>query len=456
MKIVQINQYDALGGAARVCWYLFDRYRRWGHRSYLVVGQRSIRDPHVIEVPNDRYRNPWSGLWNRAQKLFDLNYQLRILPGIARSLAALGEPRRWMDNRRGMEDFHCPAIQHLWEWLPMAPDVVHLHNLHGDYPYFDLRQLPFISKRVPTIITLHDEWCYTGHCAYTLHCQRWRSGCGHCPDLTIYPPLARDGTALNWKRKKSIYDNSRLHVAAPSQWLLNRAKASVLAGGMVASRVIHNGIDTAIFHPSERRAARCRLHLPRSAWIVLFVGHGTRSNRFKDYATIRKAFIGFAAQLPSEPSCPAILICVGESGPTEEIATGSIRFIDYQKDQEVMADYYRAADVCLHAAHCEVWGLVVTEAMACGIPVIATAVGGIPEQIDDGRTGFLVPKGDSEQMTNRLLLLKSDEQLRTRIGAEASREVRDRFSLKRMADRYLQWYQEIAASRTGAKTETSQ
>ena len=60
-----------------------------------------------------------------------------------------------------------------------AADVLHLHNLHGGY--FDLRHLPRLSPRLPVVVTLHDTWLTSGHCAYTLECERWRDGLRRLP-----------------------------------------------------------------------------------------------------------------------------------------------------------------------------------------------------------------------------------------------------------------------------------
>ena len=84
------------------------------------------------------------------------------------------------------------------------------------------------------------------------------------------------------------------------------------------------------------------------------------------------------------------------------------------------------------------------EALACGTPVVATAVGGIPEQIEDGVTGFLTPKGDSKTMAVRIQQLLDDEALGSRLSTSAAKTARQRFDLEHQADTYLAWYNEIA------------
>src|SRR5262249_35811923 len=150
----------------------------------------------------------------------------------------------------GIEDFRYPGSRRLLQLTPQQPDLVHGHNLHGGY--FDLRILPELSAQVPVVLTLHDAWLLSGHCSHSFDCERWKTGCGRCPDLTIYPAIRRDATASNGRRKRTIYQRSRLHVAAPCQWLMDKVNESILALGAVETRIIPNGVDRTTFHPAER------------------------------------------------------------------------------------------------------------------------------------------------------------------------------------------------------------
>jgi glycosyltransferase involved in cell wall biosynthesis len=446
LNILQVNYYDNIGGSARIGWYLFNRYRQLGHNSYLAAGLKTCQNAHVLEIPNDNYRNLWANFWNKAEKAFNLQWKLRLLPGCARLMAALGEPYRWKERQKGIEDFHFPATRCLLDLTPERPQILHAHNLHGNYFFFDMTVLPILSHSVPTIVTLHDEWMMTGHCVYTLGCERWRIGCGRCPDLTIYPAIKRDATDFNSLRKREIYKKSRLYVATPSKWLMDRARESILSPAIVDARVIHNGVDLGIFQPKDRLWARQSLELPANAWIVIFVGHFTHSNRFKDYQTVKDAFLRFSARSTSQES---ILLCVGEEGEDHHFGSALIRFVGYTKDMQELAKYYCAADVLTHAAHTDNFPNTVIEALACGTPVIGTAVGGVPEQIEEGVTGFLVPAADSEAMSVRITDLHRDRNLWQRMGHNAAEIARKRFSIERMGDEYLAWYHEILQGEGG-------
>ena len=89
----------------------------------------------------------------------------------------------------------------------------------------------------------------------------------------------------------------------------------------------------------------------------------------------------------------------------------------------------------------------IPEALACGLPVVATAVGGIPEEIEDGQTGFLTPPGDAAAFAHALQRMFADRALRHTMGERAVRVAREQFDRELMADRYLAWYQEILQAR---------
>jgi glycosyltransferase involved in cell wall biosynthesis len=420
MHILQINTMDIGGGAEKVAWNLFQAYRAQGHHSQLAVGNKRSDDKDIFLVPNDDCRIAQSRTWPTA--------------GDAQTVEANRNFNIW----RGYEDFDFPGTSKLLDRIEKLPDVIHCHNLHGDY--FDLRVLPWMSQQAPVFLTLHDAWLLSGHCAHSFDCERWKTGCGKCPDLTIYPAVTRDASAYNWQRKKKIFSKSRLYVATPSRWLMDKVKQSVLAPSIAEAKVIPNGVDLSIFKPADKQIVRFALGIPQDAIVLLFTANGIQRNIFKDYKTMRAAVASVAENIHERK---LLFIALGAEAPTERIGEAEVQFIPYQKDPRIVALYYQAADIYIHASHAEVWGLSITEALACGTPVIATSVGGIPDQVKDGATGFLTPPGDAEIMAARIVQLIEDEGLRQRMGQKAAEDAMRRFDIKRMAAEYLGWYQEI-------------
>ena len=338
----------------------------------------------------------------------------------------------------GIEDFHFPGTRQLLDLTDQRPDVVHCHNLHGGY--FDLRALPWLSRQVPVVLTLHDAWLLSGHCAHSFDCERWKKGCGHCPDLTIEPAIRRDATAYNWRRKQRIFTACRLYVATPCQWLMHKVEQSLLAPAIVEARVIPNGVDLSVFRPADKAEARSTLGIPDGALVVLFAANSLRQNMWKDYRTVQHAVALAVAQMKARN---LLFIALGDDGQAEEQAAPAVRFVPYQTEPKAVARYYQAADVYVHAARADTFPNTVLEAQACGTPAVATAVGGIPEQVEDGLNGFLVPAGDAPALAERLTHLLSDHELRARMGNQAVEVARRRFDLSCQADTYLDWYREL-------------
>lgn len=440
LRILQISTSDQEGGAEKVAYDLHTAYRQRGYQAHLAVGHKKLNDRDVSLIRHDPYRPAWTRFW-RAQQLALCQKKIHVAPVLAGWLADATEPRAWWERTRGGENFDYPGAWHVLDLPPQPPQVLHAHNLHGKY--FDLRALASLSQQVPTFVTLHDEWMFTGHCAYSFGSERWRTGCLDCPDLQINPAITRNTTAQNWRRKQRIYQQSKLYVAAPSRWLLDEAQASILQPAISEARHIPNGVALETFHPGDQLAARAALQLPLNADIALFVANSTVSNPFKDYATLEAAIARVEANRPQRET---VFINLGEAGAEKRLGAVTIRYVGYQREPKLVARYYQAADVYLHAARAENFPCTILEALACGTPVIATAVGGIPEQILEGVNGFLVPLADSNAMAARTLQLLDDVLLRQRMGEAAAQHTREHFSLTRQVATYLDWYHEVVSA----------
>lgn len=418
MNILSVNTSDIGGGAESSAVNLSAAFRDRGHRSVLLVGRKAGPDGHIFEIPPLA-----AGIVGRTLR--------KTSPVMARFLDRLRSIPNRVERLLGMEEFHRPGSRQILAIAPFTPDVLVFHNLHGRY--FDLRALERLSRQVPCVLILRDSWLLSGHCAHPKGCTRWRTGCGSCPDLSIYPAVRRDATSFNWKRKKRVFDRSVLYVAAPSQWQIDRVHESMLHGR--GYRVIPNAIDMDTFRPGDRGGARERLGLSGESPVIVFTAH----SEFKDLDTMLGAAL---TTLQHARGRKPLFICLGKTGAVHRAGDGRIIFPGFISDQGRLADYYRAADICLHAAHDETFGKSITEAMACGIPVIATETGGIPEQITHGVNGYLVAPGDAQAMSDQILRLLEDPEQRTRVGSVAH-ESAGRYTLASQASRFIEWFTEV-------------
>lgn len=453
LGILQVGTVEAGGGAASVATNLMRAYRARGYRAWLAAGHKSSSDPEVVVIPDDdRARCRWTGYTALQARLRRLTSRF---PGrgwglVSRSLRLLTHPGALVEQYRGREDFEFPGTYGLLDLIPGPPDIVHCHNLHGRY--FDLRALAWLSCRVPTVLTLHDAWLLSGHCGHSFDCERWKTGCGQCPDLTIYPAIRRDATAENWRRKREIYSKSRLHVATPSRWLMRKVEESMLAPAVAGARVIPHGVDRSIFRPADRRSARAALAIPRDVQVVLLTADGVRGGAFTDHQTLRAAVDLIAGRLPD-----TLFMALGTDRAPAEIGRATVRFGGHQQDPLAVARYHQAADVYVHAARADTFPNMVLEALACGTPVVASAVGGIPEQIRTlelgelrsgtgerlEATGVLVPAADAAAMAGAVAALLTNGSARRRLGENAFRDAGERFDLEQQVDEYLDWYRTI-------------
>ena len=390
-----------------------------GLEAWLVAGSKTGEHPRVVSFHSSPF----------------VDYQPYADPFVVREL----ERRRRVDRSLGLEDFNHPYTDRIVEMTGSAPDVVLCHNLHGGY--FDLRTLSRLSKRMPVALRLFDAWLQTGHCAYSLGCGRWQTGCGDCPDLAIPPAIARDSSAINLRRKQRVYEQSRLFVSAETRWMLDRAKRSVLAPAVVDWRHIPGAVDLETFTPGSREEARRELGLDGQAKVLLYVANQGSLNPYKDFETVRVAMERLRWMWPGERIS---LVVVGSQGVDEQIGANlMIRYAGRVTLEPRLAMFYRAANVLIHSAVEETFGNVVAEAMACGTPVVAASGGGVVELIEHGVTGLLLPPREPGRLAQAIAELLNDGARCEKMGAAAARAARRKFDAKVMIDHLTSWCAEV-------------
>ena len=257
-------------------------------------------------------------------------------------------------------------------------------------------------------------------------------------------PAARiDGEA------RVIGASNRILAATP-------AEASQLVGLYRAEpehiRLVPPGVDHRMFTPRDREAARSRLYLS-GLRLALFVGR-LQAHKGPDVA-IRT----IAAAIAREPETTRDLQLAIVGGPSGHEVGELDRLLDLTtslgiadrvmffapQPQERLADFYSAADVVLVPSRSESFGLVALEAQACGTPVVAARVGGLPFVVDDGATGFLVDGHDPKAHAARVLDVLRDDELQARFGAEAAYRAL-RFTWDVTADEVARIYRDVAAA----------
>jgi glycosyltransferase involved in cell wall biosynthesis len=242
--------------------------------------------------------------------------------------------------------------------------------------------------------------------------------------------------------KVSRYELSRVDLVLA---VSNNIQRAVEAGGVPSERVrtLYSGFDLSRVVVSEQgEDVRTRLGIPKDTFLI-----GTVANLFprKGYEVIIKA-------LPQiRETIPQIQYLVMGQGDIayERQLLGLVRTLGLKKNvyftgfQDSVYPYVAALDLYVHPALMEGFGIAVLEAMALGKPVVATRTGGLPEVVQDGTTGVLVPPGDVEAIAKAVTSLFSDADHRVSMGNAGRPRVAEQFSVKTMMQSLTTMYQSV-------------
>jgi len=202
--------------------------------------------------------------------------------------------------------------------------------------------------------------------------------------------------------------------------------------------VIHNFVDTDLFRPRGSSPARCRLAKDGERILM----HVSNFRKVKNLPVVLNVFNEVQKLIPAR------LVLVGD-GPERESterqahALGIERKVSFLGDQEDVADLLPMADVFLLPSQHESFGLAALEAMSCGVPVVGSRIGGLPEVIEHEKTGFLCDPNDVECMKAIVFSLLKDEPLRREIGQASRERVERLFNRDRIVGQYVETYERV-------------
>jgi L-malate glycosyltransferase len=259
----------------------------------------------------------------------------------------------------------------------------------------------------------------------------------HGTDIT---QVGRDPALLPVNRMSLLYSDA---LVVPSEYLRQAAYVELSLPTEVAIEVIPNFVDADRFRPAPRRPELVReLGLP-PAPLLLHVSNFRPLKRVDDVVRILAAV---------RREVPAVLVLVGD-GPerprAEALArelgvAAAVRFLGAQLD---FRDVLQQADVFLLPSETEGFGLAALEALACGVPVVGSRVGGLPEVVAEGQTGLLCPPGDVPAMAAAVRRLLGDPALRQSMAGAARASVERRWRREPLLDRWEAFYRRVLAAK---------
>ena len=312
----------------------------------------------------------------------------------------------------------------------IAPDIIHIHNIHGYYLNIKIL-FNYLSKtEIPVIWTLHDCWPITGHCVYFdfVGCHKWKTQCYACPQKYTYPAsYFFDRSRLNYKLKSEFFrSSSNLTLVPVSNWLAGILRESFLSKKSI--QVIHNGINNNVFHPLHKKIKIREKYNLKNRFIILGVA---------SVWSPRKGLNDFV-ELSEKLNPNYQIILVGLSKKQIRTLPSNILGIEKTEDVNELVELYSASDVFVNPTYEDNFPTTNLEAMACGTPVITYKTGGSPEAIDEN-TGIVVENGNIEELIKAItqILRKGKESY----SKDCIQRVYDHFRKEDRFNEYLQLYE---------------
>ena len=413
MRVLIVNTSDRSGGAAVAANRLMMALNNHGVKVKMLVRDKISDSLTIVALPKSPLLH-WNFLWERFIIYCRLHFSRKHLFEI--DLA-----------NTGSDITRLPEFQ--------EADVIHLHWINqGMLSLGTIRKILRSGK--PVVWTMHDIWPATGLCHVTLGCRYFTSVCHQC---RLLPGGGSDNDLSTsvWRKKERMLDGESIFFVACSRWLAGEAKASGLLKGQKITS-IPNPIDTHVYKPGDRMEARRRLGLKEDRQYILFASQrATNENKGMGY------LIEACRQLHDLPQVTVLIL----GGHAEEVAPQlSLDAVPlgYVNDERRIVEIYQAADVFVLPSLSENLPNTIMEAMACGLPCVGFRVGGIPEEIDHKRNGYVAEYRNACDLAKGirwvLTSAKSDE-----LSRDCVRKVTQNYSQQSVALRYIDVYEQAMA-----------
>ena len=402
MKVLYVTTWDCFG--IQFNGYLLSKsLRQNGYDAKMLVAKKAFDDPNISQLGASVF-----------SKLDPALIKLENFLSLQRLLTlSFGE-----------------IFSHPWY---KEADIIHFQLPHA-IPFLNLLMVPRISQEKKMVWTVHDPWLVSGHCVYPMGCERWKIGCGKCPDLSINFALKSDATAFNWKMKKNAIKKSSIHLVVASQWMQDLITQSPITSHLPSS-IIPFGIDNNVFYPKDKAECRKKLNITEDAYVLSC--RWVSSNPFKGVKYIERALALLAFDKP-------VYIITFDAGSQGTELKDRYHFIDlgWVIDQKIVAEALSASDIFLMPSTAEAFGLMAIESMACGTPVIVFEGTALPGVIHAPRGGLAVPR-DSEKLAEAIRLFLADPERREMLSREGLNIVNKEYKIESYINKHMDLYRTL-------------
>ena len=315
------------------------------------------------------------------------------------------------------------------------PDIVHLHCINNHFVNI-YRLVRWLNEnKIKTVVTNHAEFFYTANCGHAYECDKWMTGCGHCPNLKkATKSLLFDKTAKSFEKMRYAFDGfgENVMITSVSPWVEQRASRSPIFAELPHCTIL-NAVDTETFKPwtDADIYQECR----QKGEKVVF--HATA--HFTDEPGHTKggwAIIELAKRMQDSPV--KFYVAAGRQDVKTALPE-NIVLLGNVKDQTLLAKYYAMADLSLITSKRETFSMPCAESLCCGTPVVGFEAGA-PEMISIESYSQFVPYGDMDSLEQTVREWLDREDLDR---AETATQAMERYSNEKMVQAFLNIYGEL-------------
>ena len=367
MRVLIVNTAERTGGAAIAANRLMHALNRNGVEAQMLVRDRKTEASEVVNIPPS-WRLKSKFLWERGVIWMNNGLSKRNLFQV--DIANTGTDITRMDE---------------FKWA----DVIHLHWVNQGFLSLDNLDRILASGK-PVVITLHDQWYFTGICHYSGGCYKYRTQCEKCPMLKgQVVDLAR----RVFDRKRAMYQERNITFVGCSRWMANLARESRLTQGHTVTNV-PNAIDTDVFKPMDKQEARTKHGLPADKRLLLF-GAQRITDKRKGFDFLVEACEHISMHHPSLSGRLEVVVLGGDARSVKERLPLPVHTVNYLNNEAEIAGLYNAVDLFVTPSLQDNLPNTIVEAMSCGVPCVGFNVGGIPEMITHKQDGYVADYCDS-------------------------------------------------------------
>ena len=268
----------------------------------------------------------------------------------------------------------------------LSPDVIHIHNW---YNLVDLQMIEEIAKRYPVILTAHDSRLLTGACHVLLDCKNYQSGCSNCPAVRVL----KSKVAYSKNRMREILDSQQnITLTSPSKWLADLLNESYGLSGDKQVIQVHNFIDSEF--------QKLEIIKPKTSKLNFLFVAASLDSPFKGGELLVDALNRYL-EITEDEGKSFELVLVG-NGNLSFLKKAVFKYkVIKSPSTRGLVDVYSESDLLIVPSLADNFPSVIIESQLLGLPVLATQVGGVPEIVVNGETGFL-SDATSDALANAL------------------------------------------------------